>query len=368
LEMKVRMITPLFSLGAALVMALVVNAQEPAAPDAAVADEPAIEESVDLAGGVPEHVRDAGFTPFVDLLLLGEALNDQDPAALCDVGLQLVDGERALLRPHRGIKARTVFDIALRFAVAKKDRESLERLTKIAEKLGDSELKQMISASQPLLAAARSPGVSVKLEDLDVNDVLTYQSYTKEILRARALQDIEDLEAMKAGLEESPNMSGAMRAQIGKDIDQAIKDAQAPKSPEELEALRALAAAARDSNKGDVRSSVSKGWLAVAWGKEIDHVEYLKLAGSMASGTVGVYLSGLVRDSAATLGTSVVIQAIKKRGQTFGAGKFVCQAGIATYDHWKYLVVKNPITGKTVKKVKTNLPNTHQPYIRWKRK
>jgi hypothetical protein len=368
--MRIRLTSPLFSIGAAFVIALVVSAQEPAAPDV-VTDEIGIETLFDTDGIVPGHLRDAGFDQFVDLKLLGEALNDQDAAALCDLALQLINGEQALLRAHKSIKARTVLDVALRYAVAKKDRATLDRMAKIADKLNDTELKQQVSASQPLLAAARSPGISVKLDELDVNDVLTYQSYSKEILRARALQDKEDLEALKAGLVDSPILSATLRSQIGKDIDQAIKDTQAPKSAEELEALRLLSAANRDSNKSDVRNSVAKGWAAIAYGKEVEHSEYGKLVIAMATGTVGVYMADMVKSSSKELGTSAVMQAIMKRRTMIAAGKFVCQSEIATYDHWKYIVIKipNPNTGKFVEaKKKINIPSTHQPYIRWKRK
>src|SRR5687768_6483297 len=100
-QMRIRMISPLFSIGAALMMALVVNAQEPAVELDAGDDVAGIEELLGTEGGVPERLRDAGFSSYVDLELLGQALNDQDAAALCDVGLQLIDGERALLRAHK---------------------------------------------------------------------------------------------------------------------------------------------------------------------------------------------------------------------------------------------------------------------------
>jgi len=114
------------------------------------------------------------------------------------------------------------------------------------------------------------------------------------------------------------------------------------------------------NNKDEVRGNVKNGW-TVAWGKEVDHIEYGKLAAAMATGTTGAYLSNLLKDSAATLGKEVVIKALKNRGQTFKAGRFEVQAGIATYKHWT--MERNLFTGKMVKVPR---PNTHQPYVRWR--
>ena len=317
-------------------------------PDGAVGDE------------IPEQFQDAGFAKFVDLKALARALSDQDAGLALDVGLQLAEGERVLMRPHKVIKAATVLDVALRFAQAKGDKDTLARLGKAAVAYKMDDLAGRVTKVQALPPAVRATGPSVAIGTLTPDDVVNYAAYQKQILLARSIGDKEDLQALRNGLDDA-DLSPALKGQIAKDIDAALKETPDPKSPEDIEALRALAGAARDTNKGDVQNSVRNGWLAVAWGKEIDFFEYVKLVTAMATGTIGVYLADLARSSAATLGMSVVLQAVKNAGRTFGAGQFVCVAGIATYNHWKYIKVggfKKKISG----------PNTHQPYIKWKRK
>ena len=122
-------------------------------------------------------------------------------------------------------------------------------------------------------------------------------------------------------------------------------------------------------NIGEIQASVRNDGWTVAWGKHIDHIEYAKLIAAMLdiSGTsVSAYLTDLVSESAKTLGMDIVIQAIKHHGKTFGAGSLELQAGIATYNHWHG---ENPCSlwGRTCWQ-RISEPNTHQPYVRWRRK
>lgn len=357
-----------------LVTAQAIPAQPPekekpgqTAPAAPAGEDPAADADVSIlapeAGGLPSLFQDPGFEKYVDLQALAQGLADQDAELVCDVALQLAAGERTLLRSHKAVKAATVFDLALKFAVAKGDKATLARLGKAAETLKMDDLSTKLAQVRNLPPATRAVGPKVEIGTLTPGDVVGYEAYQKQILLAKSIGDKEDLEALKNGLADA-ELGDAVRKQIASEIEVALKNMPTPKSPEEVEALRALSGAARDSNKSSVQNSVRNGWNAVAWGKEITALEYAKLIAAMATGTVGLYLADLVRGSAATLGTNVVIQAIKNRGKTFGAGRFVCQAGIATYDNWRYIVI-GPKGFQYKKKV--NSPNTHQPYIRWKR-
>src|SRR5262245_46946059 len=49
--------------------------------------------------GVPAELRDPAFDRFVDLAQVGQTLAAQDPGRLTDLALQMVEGERVLLRP-----------------------------------------------------------------------------------------------------------------------------------------------------------------------------------------------------------------------------------------------------------------------------
>jgi hypothetical protein len=315
---------------------------------------------------VPERLQDAGFERFIDLKQLGQAINDQDASLICDIALQLVEGEKVLMRPHRTVKSQFLFSLAVRIAAEKRDRDAMDRLSKIAEARNSAEMRAQIQSSSKLLGVSRSSGSAFAIDQLAPQDVIEYDAYRREIAIGRALGDKDDLEALKNGLADNDRLSDAVRTQITKEIDEASKAAVAPDSPETTAALRSLLASSRSTNKKDVQASIKHGWAAVAWGKEIDEVEYAKLVSSIVTWTVPAYLADLVRESARYLGVDVVKKALQHRGKTFGAGKFVCQGGIATYSYWEYITIHNPLGSDFKKKV--SRPNHHQPFVRWKRK
>lgn len=120
------------------------------------------------------------------------------------------------------------------------------------------------------------------------------------------------------------------------------------------------------TNRSDVIQARENGW-TVAWGKHIDHIEYARLAACMLDPTtacINAYFTTLLQDSAVTLGKNIVLKALKSRGNLFTEGNVQFQAGLATYNHWQN---ENPcsIWGDTCW-YKVPLPNTHQPFVRWR--
>jgi hypothetical protein len=68
-------------------------------------------------------------------------------------------------------------------------------------------------------------------------------------------------------------------------------------------------------------------------------------------------LGDAVAASVAELGWDLVVQALGNLGNTFGAGKFEVKADLATYNHWRRVL-----------RVNVPLPNTFQPYVKWRRR
>jgi hypothetical protein len=64
----------------------------------------------------------------VDVLVLGEAWDYHDAAWLADVGFQLIEGERVLLRPHKALDAGKILVLATHVAADRKDQATLARL------------------------------------------------------------------------------------------------------------------------------------------------------------------------------------------------------------------------------------------------
>src|SRR5262245_61010621 len=78
-------------------------------------------------------VDDPAFERYVDMEALAEAWEDRDAEALTDIGLQLAEGERVLLRSHKGITAEQVLTVAARLAADQRDKKTLQRLSRAAE-------------------------------------------------------------------------------------------------------------------------------------------------------------------------------------------------------------------------------------------
>src|SRR4051794_9036967 len=68
--------------------------------DAGVADEFSLENYI---VELPKKLQDAAFDQYVDIQLMAHAVDALDAELLTDVGLQLAEGERILLRPHQGV-------------------------------------------------------------------------------------------------------------------------------------------------------------------------------------------------------------------------------------------------------------------------
>src|SRR5262249_59130687 len=92
--------------------------------------------------------RDPAFDRYVDLTLLQEALASRDSAQVADVALQLAEGERILLRPHKAVKADKLLALAVRLAAKMQDRATLDRLAKMATARGDKGLATQIEAAR----------------------------------------------------------------------------------------------------------------------------------------------------------------------------------------------------------------------------
>src|SRR5437764_15129181 len=83
-----------------------------------------------LAGIAPAlaQERDPAYDRFVDLDQLSTAWEQKDPELLTDIALQLLEGERVLLRPNKYITADQVFNLAIKVAADTKDTPALKRL------------------------------------------------------------------------------------------------------------------------------------------------------------------------------------------------------------------------------------------------
>jgi hypothetical protein len=119
-----------------------------------------------VSGGSPQvsaELVDPGFARYVDLQLVGRALREGDANTLADTALQLAEGERILLRPHRSLKVPELLQAALQLATDDRDMECLDRLAMIAEQRKDEAFAGQIAQARKLAAAARDPEAELRV-------------------------------------------------------------------------------------------------------------------------------------------------------------------------------------------------------------
>jgi len=141
--------------------------------------------------------------------------------------------------------------------------------------------------------------------------------------------------------------------------------------------------------RADLQADVKKGWDATVFGEELDHGEYVRIAGALASSVpagapapVVAYLTAfteeLLRKLTTDLKREFILEALRNPGEVFSNGRWEVSGGFATYEHWQVVKTEVPdrveLTGIKVairtrtEAAKIQLPNTYQPYIRLRKK
>lgn len=173
---------------------------------------------------VPDEFVDRAFERYVDVKALRDAYLTKNAALMTDVGLELLEGERVLLRSHRGLKASTVFEAALRVATDQIDVATLDRLSKVAEKIGDKTLGDKVKVSRQLADKPRAaePPVPAPDENLPANEVIEIQNQMERFERARAVGDVAGLKALQVELKERPGKAGSLSAYLAKQVNEVV--------------------------------------------------------------------------------------------------------------------------------------------------
>jgi len=130
-------------------------------------------------------IPDPAFDRFVDPLAVGRAWDSLDAAALTDGALALMEGERVLLRPHRGLPTKDIVTTAARLAVERRDEASLSRLEKAAATQQRDDLKQLVAAARSAGAASKTAAVPVDIGTVSPAQYRVCSDVNSAALRAR---------------------------------------------------------------------------------------------------------------------------------------------------------------------------------------
>ena len=150
---------------------------------------------------------DPAFDVHVSLLEAGLALSTADAAGLADAALQMAEGERILMRPHKTVPASKLFAAAARLAGEKRDKATLDRLAKAAGKLGDKALAASIATSRKVAGDARSPEavVTIGIDEVTPEEFAECHEVISDIHLAKLTGDSRCLRQMPYRIKKLPS-------------------------------------------------------------------------------------------------------------------------------------------------------------------
>lgn len=152
-------------------------------------------------------VSDPAFDRYVDVQLLGEALQELDASLAADVTLQLAEGERVLGRPHAEMTADAAFSLALRLATTTHDADTIQRLLTVSKSVGRQEWTTQLDAAQTLLSTSRAPQPPLDVEAMSESGALFASAVLNALTLVQAVGDDEALQDLRAEILASEMLS-----------------------------------------------------------------------------------------------------------------------------------------------------------------
>ena len=225
-----------------------------------------------LALGSPTLAQDspsaAGDDPifdrYVNLDLLASAWEDKNVDMLTDIGLEMAEGERVLMRAHKGITSDQVFAAALKVAAEQRDKAGLARLTKVLVALKRDDLVAEAKRAKQLADAGRAaldPALVVAVDATSVEAFMLLKDTLEAIGSAKVGQNAKGLEAIVKEIPQMAELTEAQRRALLK----MTREAQAllPKDAKEADpiadTLNKLASESRGPRGGGGRPSGGGG-------------------------------------------------------------------------------------------------------------
>jgi hypothetical protein len=294
-----------------------------------------------------EEIQDPGFDRFVDLKYFRDALATQNAPALCDVALQLSEGERVLLRPYKGLPALRVFKLAIRVAGDRRDTPTLLRLEKAVKARGDKELAEKLEIALTLAKASRRNDSGLEQGSAEV--VLLFRSFQNEIKVARSVSDVKELDRLKEAVGNVSEMSEKQRTHLVKLINEA-REAASGEADDGDDMLRKLASASRSSDRAQQEAELRRSSRAILIGVEApvltDEIkDLMKQAGTVDRKVFEAHAKKMELDAAAML----TDHKYDEKGDVL-----VC--GVITVKAWS-------MTGVGAERKRVALPSRYVPYF-----
>jgi hypothetical protein len=180
----------------------------PAAPSREVASTPGamILSDTPHPCHIPPDLHDKPYDRFADVLLLAEAWDYHDAAMMLDIGLQLVEGERVLLRPHKAFDSGKILVLTAHVAGDRRDHPTLDRLGKFAAARKDDRLNAALREARGIAAEAPSEAdrLGETLEDITPETLKIHQAALRKIRALRLAGDTKQLDEFDKHVDRIP--------------------------------------------------------------------------------------------------------------------------------------------------------------------
>jgi hypothetical protein len=171
---------------------------------------------------IPADLHDKPFDRFADVLLLGEAWDYHDAGMLLDIGLQLVEGERVLLRPHKAFDSGRILVLAAHIAGDRRDSATLDRLAKVvaARKDKDDALTTALKEARKITGEEPSEAdrLGETLEDVTPVTLQIHQAAIRKIRSLRLAGNLKGLEDFDKHLDQIPALHAGQQNHLDQEI------------------------------------------------------------------------------------------------------------------------------------------------------
>ncbi len=203
-------------------------------------------------------LNDPAFDRYVDLMLLGKAWNELDPALITDCALQLAEGERILMRSHKAVSSKQLLELAAKVAADKRDTATLDRLATVCNATKNTATLEQVTSARKLAGATRKvdPAMSVSAVDTSPDQLALYQEAINGSKAAGILGDSIYFENLEAGLADKTsvlvNLSEAQKNHLKKIMGEARDTMPKESAPGLAETLTKL----KDASRQNVRHGI----------------------------------------------------------------------------------------------------------------
>lgn len=180
---------------------------------------------VALAGGVSPAADATAFEKLVPARVVRMALARLVPAEIAAVAKRVAAAEKQLGEARPGVSAATLYEVAVRSALGRRDRATLAALRLDERVKADPELARKVAAAQVAAGAGRDPDpeMTVALDKVSPEQFALFRGYLSQIQDAKALADGDALDGLKDYIPAVQELTAAQRTYLGKLVAEARK-------------------------------------------------------------------------------------------------------------------------------------------------